>query len=338
MERYNELRQAAEARWEEAIKSHQWVNFAHQNEDTLSRFLELHNEGKESRSWEILDAAWTAHRRKGRKRSASDRSHIPESIEDARWPALMEILQLRADSDRDVIQFRSDVLQDQLVSWDRLVDWMKSTAEADGKTTGWITVPMHDDRTPWSFEDAQSAIVGREWTETIPFVSPKSALVLSRGIRLGGTLWELRRIARRLVEGIGWPEAWTVTFIVTGETPDWPIVFGYDVHDEWTPAMDWLELRVNPRAVSPVELLAVYRKVRSEMMGSKPDDERRMKRLSGKMAELAVFWERTDGKTTGERRVEWNRMHPEWSYPKTTGGNFARDGRKAQRDVTGERA
>ena len=84
-----------------------------------------------------------------------------------------------------------------------------------------------------------------------------------------------------------------VTFILTDEPPPQPLTFGYTTHESTSlvPTMDWLELRVNPRAVSPRELDKAYRKLRSGLM-----EINRVDPISHKTAALAVHWERTKEK------------------------------------------
>jgi hypothetical protein len=123
-----------------------------------------------------------------------------------------------------------------------------------------------------------------------------------------------------------------VPFILTDVPPPRPMVFGWTIQrpPSKLPNMDWIELRVNPYAVSPRELETYYRKLRTEKLGLSRVDS-----MSEKTAALALHWEQTNGQPTGDRRAEWNRLHPEWKYMEPT-GNFGRDARAAHAQATGE--
>ena len=121
-------------------------------------------------------------------------------------------------------------------------------------------------------------------------------------------------------------------FILTDMPPPRPIVLGWTIHEPPSShdTMDWIELRVNPQAVSPRELETAYRNLRSENLGL-----RRVDSMTQKTAALAVHWEQSKGQPTGVRRVEWNQRFPEWEYTDST-GNFGRDARAAHHQATGE--
>ncbi len=232
---------------------------------------------------------------------------------------MTEILTLRSRSDLDVIAFRLEILNDQMIDLDDVSDWIDQTAESDGPPTG--LVPDHKTR------------FRQEARELISYVSNyEGTWVKTKPIRIGERLWRLRGAARRIAQGFGWPEEWMVTFILTDVPPPRPMVFGWTFH--WSssklPTMDRIELRVNPYAVSPRELETAYRRLRSEKLGLSRVDS-----MSEKTAALALHWEQTKDQSTGERRAEWNRLHPEWKYTEST-GNFGRDARAAHVQATGE--
>ena len=137
-------------------------------------------------------------------------------------------------------------------------------------------------------------------------------------------------MARRLVQGFGWPEAFMTTFVLTDRPPDRPNVLGYTTrYSTVMPSMNWVELRVLPLAVAPRDLETIYRRIRSEAIGGE-----RVRSLSEKTAALAVFWEETWELAVSDRRVQWNSRYPDWAYPDPR-GNFSRDAREAFRKVTG---
>ena len=121
-------------------------------------------------------------------------------------------------------------------------------------------------------------------------------------------------------------------FVLTDVPPPRPMAFGWTIHEppSKVPAMDWIELRVNPRAVSPRQLETAYRTLRSEKLGLSRVDS-----MSEKTAALALHWEQSKGQPMGEGRAEWNRLHPKWKYTEST-GNFGRDARAAHAQATGE--
>ncbi len=273
-------------------------------EDALDRLLEAYESFKDGR------------RSMRKKRSTA----LPDPEPDPRWSALAEILAVRARSDPDVVSFRRDVLQDQLIDISDVTNWIRKTAAADGPPTRFVA-----DHLPEKVNRAR---------EVIRYVSSfEGGQVQITPIRIGGDLWELRMVARRLAHGFSWPEEWTVPFVLTDQAPERPMIFGYTIHESSSSSatMAWVELRLNPYAVSPRALENVYREIRSESFGIKRIDS-----LSEKTAALAVHWEtKPKGQSIHETRLNWNRRYPTWKYPKSA-RNFGRDARAAHAQVTGE--
>ena len=318
MASYDELRAWLETELEYSITSRDWENF---QRDVPEAFFEYDADldedekvafGNMSRTWH----GWSKKGRGGRPEGEKAKS---ASGTDPRFAALAEVLTIRSRRDPDVIDFRRDILKGNLVGQDDVESWIKATADTDGPATRFV--PDHDTGFPHFSK------------QLIRYVTTyEMGWVLAQPIRIGGKLWRLQGVARRITQGFGWPEEWMVTFILTDEPPPQPMTFGYTTHESTSlvPTMDWLELRVNPRAVSPRELDKAYRKLRSGLM-----EINRVDPISHKTAALAVHWERTKEKSIMECRAEWNRLFPEWKYSEGT-GNFGRDARAAHRQVVGE--
>ena len=315
----DEVRQRLESEFEYSITAKQWATFERDCEAALAQYMADALEGDQDTAFERISNVWHGWWQKGKGLSAGNSDNETDSGADPRWAAVAQILTLRARRDLDVIDFRRDELGDQLIGLDDIPQWIKQTAEADGPPTG--LVPDHETH------------IRQESSELIRYVSTyKGGLILLKPIRIGGHLWRLRAVARRIAQGFGWPEAWTVTFILTDVPPPRPMVLGWTIHEPPSklPTMDWIELRVNPRAVSPRQLETAYRRLRSEKLGLSRVDS-----MSEKTAALALHWERTIGESTATRRGEWNRLHPKWKYTEST-GNFGRDARAAHVQATGE--
>jgi hypothetical protein len=313
-----ELRDRLETEFEYLITAEQWASFQRDFPADLAEYEADASVGDQEAALEKLSYVWRGWK-KGRGRPAERSGTEGASRTDPRWGALAEILTIRGRRDLDVIDFRRDELGDQLIGLDDIPRWIKQTAEADGPSTRL----MPDHETPFRH-------VSKEFIRYVD--TYEMGWVVPQPIRIGGRLWRLRGVARRIAQGFGWPEQWAVPFILTDVPPPRPLVFGWTIHEQPSKisTMDWVELRVNPRAVSPRDLETYYRRLRSEQFGL-----RRVDSMSEKTAALAVHWEQTMGQSTGRRRAEWNRRHRKWEYTEST-GNFGRDARAAHAQATGE--
>jgi hypothetical protein len=326
----NELREWLDSELEYSIPTKQWDNFRRDVPEAFGEYeADLENGYDVDAARRSFYLSWNGWSKKGK---GPRETVVPDDDPDPRWDALAEILVFRARQDPDVIDFRRDALGDKLIDPANVAEWIKATAETDGQPTAWVTVPEHDDHTWPTSRDEAIALGSYATSRELVEYTTGDGWKHYQPVRLRGRLWHLRTVARRLVQGSGWPEAWTTTFILADQPPPRPMIFGYTIHHSSTtvPAMDQIELRVNPYAVGPRQLETVYRKIRSDEL-----DISRVDAVSDKTAALAVLWEKTEGQTTSDRRGEWNRLHPEWKYPEPT-GNFGRDARAAHRQVTGE--
>jgi len=315
---YNELREWLEAEYEYPITAQQWAGFQQDCQNALAEYDEDVADGADEDSLDRISNVFHGWWQKGRGARAETKSRDEAvTTKDPRWRAVAEILTIRARRDPDVIAVRRDMLEDQLIGLDDVPDWIEEAGEADGPPTR--LVPNHDTQFPqWS-------------SELIRYVSTyEHGFLGHRPIRIGGQLWWLRGVARRIAQGFGWPEEWAVAFILTDVPPSRPMTFGWTIHGSMVPTMGWIELRANPHAVSPRDLEAAYRRFRSGVLGLSRVDS-----MTEKTAALAVHWERTDGQSIADRRNEWNNLHPQWEYPTAT-GNFGRDARVAYAQATGE--
>lgn len=317
----------------EEIAESRWKDYVTVYPKAVESYIERTASGDDEAVSRLAEN-WDQFKEIGRRSSGSA---VGPKVDDPRWEALGEILATRASRDGDVVRFRKDHLGSRLIEPGRVESWIKETALSDGAPTTWIRVALGDGDRLESVESALAANRVPPENEFLVYRVPKSRWTHSLPVRDGGALWQLRRTARRVTAGFGWPEAVSSTFVLTDEAPERPFTFGYTEHlGEIVPAADWVELRVNPRAVSPEDLAAAYRLIRSNIIGG-GKGKRRVRRLTPKSARLAVFWEKTEGEgmSTVKRRAEWNRRYPEWMYP-DPGTNFGRDGRTAHRNVVGE--
>lgn len=324
-------RKLLEEHLDEAIPEGRWSEFVTGYPEGVGTYLDRTEAGEED-ALSRLAEAWDVFRKVGRHPRSP---RVTVKVNDPRWSALGEILAMRAGRDADVTRFRGQYLDSGLIEPTQVETWIRGIAQSDGPPTTWVRVPLEGGGQPVSIEPLLAAGKLRVESELLEYQIPDSGWKRLIPIRQDGTLWQLRKTARRLTAQFGWPEATAVTFILTSVAPERPYTFGYTEHlGEIVPAANRLDLQVNPRAVSPEDLITAYRVIRSNIIGGS-DQERRVRRLEKKAARLAVFWEETEGMALPERRAEWNRRHPQWKYP-DPGTNFGRDGRTAHRSVVGE--
>lgn len=318
---------------EQDIPEAEWVGFVGRQQKALNTFRDRVDDGDVEVATSYLANAFEADRDARRR---VRRAEVAVPVKDPRWAALARILAIRANRDRDVVEFRRTHLGSGLISFEEVADWIKASADAEGPPTTWVTVPMGDDGRPVTLKAAMKAGTLSTHSELLQYLEPGSSWKRAIPTRYGGVLWELKRLAARLGAGFAWSEPIAVTFVLTGEAPKHPMTFGSTQHAGPLPSTDWVELRVNPAAVAPEALSIAYRQIRQAMIGGGASD-RRVRPLAEKAATLAVFWEEMGGphgKGVGELRIAWNRRHPKWRYPDSS--NFGRDARNAHQNVVGE--
>lgn len=138
----------------------------------------------------------------------------------------------------------------------------------------------------------------------------------------GDVLDELRRLSSRVARDVGWTEAETVAFILTGLPPVAPLI------DTEPRNGNRITLSIHP-SITSRELAAAYGFLRRRRGLS-------ARRLTEKHMALAAFLHaRPSGETWKQRMTAWNaeqgRTHKEWRYSVYT--NFARDAVAARKGM-----
>jgi hypothetical protein len=261
------------------------------------------------------------------ERSPADRPRM-ELGPDARGLALADIFAIDASRSPEVAAFRREVLHDRLLAWEEVGSWIATARAADrpGDTGGQA---REDHRRPARDREKAPRAVR---VETLSYLLPGSVWPHVALIGHSWPLRALRDVSSTLPTRYGWVPSEATTFVLTGLPPLLPRIRAQTVHRSVWPAATIIELEISPRT-APSEVAAVYRKVRSSVLGN----GRRSRKLAGSVrAELAVHAFRlNDGRTWREAMEAWNAGCTE-SRRYQDLRSFTRDCREAFLLVTGE--
>ena len=251
----------------------------------------------------------------------------------ARQFALSVLLANEASRDKNVLDFRSDVLKGELLGWDDVEDWVNRQAEDDGPPTVWLTgVPVPTLRRPIPKRPASSGTSpldigggyvarGIGYRVLVCEAGEGSPRMRTRTAVNGVLHWQ-RSLRESLANRYLWTEAQTSVFVLTGATPLLPLISASTTVRLSSSALARITLTVDP-ALPVREVADAYRELRGELLAG------RFRNISEKHSRLAAFAaERPAGESWHERMTAWNKRHPKWKY--SWRSNFARDCARAQ--------
>jgi hypothetical protein len=277
---------------------------------------------------------------RNRRRGGVAAREIPA---DPRAWALGRILALEAARLPDVLRFRHEVLNDQLLRPEEVSTWIGKQAEEDGPATwqmaggeDWLhLIPetlAYPVSLPAGVADWTGEALERFGDDPTPLRYPAREGVARLPIPLEGVLGNLKRVAETLTRRYPvWHEATAVEFILTGETPPPRLAYLTTRHVASLPALDTVTLEVSPR-LSPFEVKRLYAEVRGELLG----DGRRDRPPSEHRVALGLFAaEHNDGRSWREAMDAWNASHHGRQYEAGDWRRFARDCRVGYERITG---
>ncbi len=279
--------------WQELVED-AFVEDAIVTEDlspVLKRYKELNNESPPLKSKE---------------------KNAHQELPDIRLKYLSEILAYDAAKEPPVIDFRRDVLHDQLLSPDDVKNWMEDTArKAQGDNPdkeGMITGKR--------VELLSYAVQGDKWTYYVP-------------IARDGILERLKRLSGYLARRYTWQEPQATTFVLTGLIPLLPLAQTTIHFQSFYPALNTMTIKLNPR-LSPDEVAGIYTRARHHLMAK---GQKRNRPMTKKHLELGVFYHTHQGMKGAEMMSIWNKEHPGDTYFQVA--NFDRDVKHAHDRLVG---
>lgn len=247
--------------------------------------------------------------------------------------ALSEVVVAAADSDPDVVAFRSKVLSDKLMAWDEVQAWIEAQQAREGDPTQWVTFPMPSDEDQLvRYGDLRDrhGVEGR----LLKYVRPKENWPLQIGTVAGGTLERLRRLSEALAKANAWTPAQATVYVLTGLTPTVSMIRrtegGHNIR--YGRSHDWAErivLTIDP-AVPVDEVAESYRAARERYAQRRTRGEYRIRTQSPRLLRVAAF--------VARRRpaMKWNELFHVWNaqcapeYAYSQESNFRRDAVLAQ--------
>lgn len=253
-----------------------------------------------------------------------------------RHQVLTEVIATHATQDPTVIQFREEVLQGGLLSWNEIQGWIIQQRERETEQELprlFLKVPLppsHDYRIDphgvipdppvyvgeshpawgWHREGLEYAIPNSHWVESIP-------------IAYGGMLARLQQLSTELAKRYQWQPALATVFVLTGLMPVLLPIKGsshpseFETHEGTVTALSRIVLTIDP-TLTPKEVSTAFQRIRQQILGAKWRD------LGERQLALARFaLHREDAEPWTQRMEAWNKDFDEWPYPNV--GNFKRD-------------
>jgi len=302
------------------------------------------------------------YRRRVRKRQVREQEReLPGLPADTRLEVLSRILALEASRLPEVQRFRQEVLGGRLLAVGDIPRWIEEQVRKEGPATVFVSlqVALPADARPRDSREAlamaKQVLASAEPVrmalerETLECPGPPpgvemedaAAAVLAAtpgwryhlSIRVGGTMWRLKRLAQQLTRLYPWREHQAVAFVLAGVTP---LLARASVRLlgmlPGKPLTAWarIVLELDPRLPAS-EVALLYRRLRGEAYRGTD------RPMSQKNLQLALFLaEQQDRSATWrELMAAWNERFPKWRY--TNYRRFARDAALAWHRVTGRK-
>ena len=282
-------------------------------------------------------------RQRGIRERRQAREAAVESGLDYRPIALALVFALEAANDESVGSFREEILDNSLLEWEDVEQWVVDQSLHDGPPTEWVTlptdpqgtVPLTPAGTPP--EEGDCVVDGH----VMHYANRKTQLLAFPGrnkwaqycpVRAGGVLDWLRITAEHLSRRYGWKEEDATGFVLSGTHP--PLTrISWEIPSPWP----WWRARrsVNLRIAywaTPQDVAGIYRELRNQVLDGDP----KPRALSQPRAKLGVFaFQHRSGHTWDEVMALWNQRNlgPQYEDVRV----FTRDARQAFKRITGER-
>jgi hypothetical protein len=265
---------------------------------------------------------------------------VHEEPPDERLKYLSEILALDAAKELSVINFRHDVLNNQLLAPDKVKAWIEDIANKEqsnnpsiGRMELTIQRPPGIKLRPTNrglipepplVIDKAGMITGASW-ELLYYSVPGDKWQYSVFVPWGGILEKLKGISEDLHKQYTWQKAQATNFVLTGAIPLLSLCYSTLSFSSPYFALSTITMKVSPH-LSPKEVARIYARARNSLI--KFYGHERNRPMSKKHLELAVFYHTHQGMKGAEMMSAWNKEHPEYKrYDQVT--HFARDAKHA---------
>ena len=265
-----------------------------------------------------------------------------ESGPDYRPAALALVFAFEAAEDTSVRRFREELLDDSLLEWEDVEQWVNDQSLRDGPPTEWVTLPIDsEERIPVTSgarppQEGECVVEGH----VMHYANRSTLLLAFPGrnnwvkyvhVRAGGVLDWLRVIAQNLSRRYNWKEADATGFVLSNAHPplsrvSWEIPSPWP----WPRARRSVDLRIAFWA-TPQEVAGIYRELRNQLLDGDP----KPRTLSEPRATLGVFaFQHRSGHTWDEVMALWNQRNlgPHYKNVRV----FTRDARQAFERITSD--
>lgn len=213
-----------------------------------------------------------------------------------------------ASRDEQVVRFRRSVLDDDVMLWVKVVDWIEVGANLDAGENE-----------------------GRNRSGLLAYAGPESGFVRRVAVFRGTDLDRLRKVSEHLASTYGWQDAQATVFVLTGAAPFVPSVRG-SVRRSSALTANRIVLDIDPWT-DPRDVADAYKAVRSAHATKK-----RFQPLDARTYALVAFLLDYDREASDAARKKWNATYGKregWSYARLEA--FQQAARKAFANVTDPR-
>lgn len=301
---------------------------------------EIESQELENRYLRILDQEDL--RQRGIRERRQAREAAVESGSDYRPTALALVFAFEAANDETVGSFRDEILDNSLLEWEDVEQWVVDHSVHDGPPTEWVTLPIDPQGTvpltpAGTPPDEGDCVVdghvmhyANRSTQLLVFPG-RNNRVQSCPVRAGGVLDWLRITSEHLSSRYGWKEADATGFVLSGTHPPLPSVSWETLSPwPWWSARRSINLRIAYWA-TPQDVAGIYRELRNQLLDGDP----KPRALSQPRAALGVFaFQHRSGHTWDEVMALWNQRNLGAQYEDVR--VFTRDARQAFKRITGE--
>jgi hypothetical protein len=208
---------------------------------------------------------------------ARRRPGLREHHDHAMAALLRHALETDAQDAFQIRRFRATVLQGRLMTPGRVGAWIRTRASEQ--------------------QPLDTAGRSENTASLLAYVDPSGAV--GRLATRHDVLHDLRGISERIASFTGWHPARATTYVLTGEAP---VLASIQAEMRWRAPFatrSRIVLTIDPTC-TPQEVAALYRQYRGARFG-------RLRRLSSKHAQLAMFAATHDHLSPADRMAEWNR-------------------------------
>ena len=278
-------------------------------------------------------------------------SHIPEVLlrpprnatdsgtRQIRLQILSDLTAKQAATEKSVVTFRRQHLNERLLKGEEVVEWITRHAAEEAPASRYLRIPVPDGYDLISrnrriiveplLSISDTSPVTHVGMELLSYAAPGDQWVRRIPVKYGGVLDRLRMVSEYLARRFPWEEAQASKFVLTGSIPVLSSLRGEIRMAFSQPISSRISMEIDP-TLTPEEVAEQYKKLRASLIGA------RYRSMSEKHLRLAEFYggDKSEGTTWTALMDKWNNSQDRgWEYDRFE--SFARDCKQAWQRLMG---